>query len=134
QVIYISLLARENERFANNLQTLPVPRGLKANERKQYQALLAGRIATLNKVAAHHRGEVEKLFASSKALDRMLEMGNGSSYGETQLAARELGYALPYAPRGISNDIKKFIKDAKTKKPTNELQVAYLEQIQRRQR
>jgi hypothetical protein len=131
QVIYMSILSTEYNRLAKNIKTLPTPRGLSQQEKKKYLDLVSQRALALESTANHFSSQVDKLF-SGRSFDNIITLGEKAEYAEARLLAHELSFVLPHAPQSAASEIRSLVSRSLEKRPVNTLQVAYLEQVEKR--
>lgn len=72
QVLALDTVARENDRFVQDLLSLPMPKGLKANEQARYTALLKQTSAPFAAKARLAQAKVDEMWARARDVEALL--------------------------------------------------------------
>jgi hypothetical protein len=73
QIVFLSLLAKENERFYNEVLSLPVPEGLSPEEEQQYLSLLSQQAAPHQTKANDIKTKLKEIYANKEAFNKFRE-------------------------------------------------------------
>lgn len=105
QLTTLDTVARENQRLAQDIKNLPIPKNLNAAQRKEYDALVAQQIQPYLQKAKQVVDKIEELWGKSSNLDQLVsefEKTTGSLRG---ILAMELRALMEVAPRSYKNSI-----------------------------
>lgn len=114
QAMVLSTIETENRRFYRQIQAMPAPRGLRKNERIQYQALLDQQSKPFLTTADEAKSNLEKTVAdNSKAMSELENALKSTDTLQRKLAANELRTLRPYMSNGQVSDFKEVLEDTR---------------------
>lgn len=114
QAMVLSTIETENRRFYRQIQAMPAPRGLRKNERIQYQALLDQQSKPFLTTADEAKSNLEKTVANNgKAMSELEKALQSSDTLQRKLAANELRTLRPYMSGGQVSDFKEVLEDTR---------------------
>lgn len=122
--VALQRVARENARFADELQRSRRPRGLSAQNLNFYNQELNKKVAEYKSVSDTVIAKIEDNFSNSKYYSQLLETATDGVGVNKRLAGIELKYLLAYAPKVEIREINSAIRDSQEKTSLNELRAA----------
>jgi hypothetical protein len=128
QVITLNTVAVENSRLAAELGALPVPAGLKPDEQKQYQQLLAQQSAPYLRKAEIVRQKLGEFWANETAINSLIRDFEGARPEMKSLLRDELRLLAGAAPSRLQGRLERTLAQAG---PEREDLVAARERVRR---
>jgi hypothetical protein len=104
QIMALSTIARENERMAQNILALPLPKGLKKNEQEQYISLLKGKARPFVLSEQIAKQKLNEFWQNGSDLQALLHEQENSLPEVRPLLTRELAILSRLAPSSSIKD------------------------------
>lgn len=98
QLVALDLLAKQNDRFYQEILSLPVPQGLSSEEEQQYLTLLSQQAAPHQLRAQDVAKKTAEFWQNEKAMDQLAASYVEESGGRRSLIAKELKALADVAP------------------------------------
>jgi hypothetical protein len=124
QIITLSRVSRENLRMYNDILSLPAPRGLKPQEKAQYQKLIMAQAAPYKIKSDNVKAKISAIWDTSRALTRLLEIAENEPGDIRKLAIYELKLLSKYAPQDNKGVIVAAIQSAPKTAKSKEVEEA----------
>ncbi len=109
QIAGLTVLSSEKARFAAELKALPVPRGLNANQRKQYQILMDQKVKTIQSEAINIQKTLKAKWSGQKYIAQLRKAQNEGTVYYADLVSEEGKFLLLYAPENEQSEIRKLM-------------------------
>lgn len=116
QIRALDLLSKEYNRLYWQILGLPVPKGLKVVQRKEYKKLIEAKALPYKQKSDQIQSQSKELWSSNKQLDSMLAELDKTSNGAKSLLIKDLNGIKTYAPKSIASKIASSIKDSQASK------------------
>lgn len=102
----LSVLQIEKQRLVKDLNSLPVPKGLSADQRKQYQLLMADKTKGFTQEAQAIQKTLKTLWANEKYIDEKTKERENASVHIENLIADEAQFLAEYAPENKKSKLQ----------------------------
>lgn len=117
QVVFLGLLAQENERFYNEVLSLPVPEGLSGEEEQQYLNLLSQQAAPHLTKANDIKAKLSEIYSQTSSFDKYREVVDAQNAPVRKVFLQELMVlksAIPEDQRTKIADVSSEKKSSQT--------------------
>jgi tetratricopeptide (TPR) repeat protein len=122
QASSLFILKVEKERFARDLTNLPLPKGLNAKEKQQYQSILNNKVASINLEAKKIETKLNEAWKNSKYLQATNQFFNNSNSYVQKVLINEAQFLSSFSPNSIKNDLQNMA--VKKKHSNKDIQLA----------
>ncbi len=106
QTVTLEVIKNEKLRFARDLTTLPLPKGLSKNDQIQYLKILETKVATIEKEAKSISQRIEGVWKTGTLMKSLHNNYESSDQNLKRLLALEIDLILPHAPESQKNQLK----------------------------
>ncbi len=103
----LSVLQNEKQRLVGDLKSLPLPRGLSADQKKQYQQLMADKTKSFEQEAQAIAKTLKTLWDNEKYIEEKIEERETASAPIESLIADEAQFLKEYAPKAKQSALAK---------------------------
>lgn len=112
QIMTLNTIASENRRFYNQINALPVPRGLNKKERELYKKMLLEQSAPFAQAAKLAEEKRQDFFNSNdKAVNDLLKLVQSEDKTLRAMAMSEYHFLKGYISKSLRNDFESAIRD-----------------------
>jgi hypothetical protein len=105
QLITLGSLSRENERTYSDIMTLPIPKGLKPQQRATYQKLVAGKAQVYENKHARIEQTLASLWKQTEAFKSLVTEFRGARPDVRRILGRELNMIVAVAPDNVRSSM-----------------------------
>lgn len=119
QVVYLNVVAQENERFYNEVLSLPVPEGLSGEEEQEYLNLLSQQAAPHQTKANDIKAKLQEIYSQQASFNKYREMVDAQAQPIRKVFIQEMALlksAMPQEQQAKIADVS--IEKAETAKPS----------------
>lgn len=102
QLMSLNTVARENQRMAKDINSLPMPKGLNEKEMTQYKGMLAQTIRPFEMKAQEAKNQMERIWDNNKVLNQLAQDYQSSRPEIQKLMTREMGILVDLPGSGSS--------------------------------